>query len=64
MVNSCSDHSNARNEDASVCSCIPTRVVEEDLERRTNPFGKDQTGCFKVEQEMVFKGITGELVCK
>ena len=59
MAKSCSNSRDPRNQDDGSCACIPTRIVEEDLETGTNPLGRDRASCIEVEEDMVFKGFDG-----
>ena len=62
MVSSCPNTPDTRKKDESFCSCLPTIIVEDALERNTNPLGKDQAGCVKVEGELILKGLEGLLL--
>ena len=62
MVRSCFAAPESRSTNDKSCSCIPTRIVEEDLETQTNPLGKERSGCIKVEEDMVLKGLEGTII--
>ena len=59
MAKTCSDSPDPRAEGSDSCTCIPTRIVEDDLEIGINPLGRDRAGCVEVEEEMIFKDLTG-----
>ena len=59
MVSSCPNAPDTRKEDVESCACLPTMMVEEALEKKANPLGKDRAGCVKVEGNMILKGLEG-----
>ena len=60
MVKTCFDSVKTSGENEKSCSCIPTRIVEQDLEAQTSPLGQNSVGCITVEQEIVLKGLKGK----
>ena len=41
------------------CSCLPTVLVEQSLNREVNPLGSQQKMCVNLNQKMVFPDLEG-----
>ena len=60
MADACPANLMTRSEDLKECACLPTRVVEQDLESGISPLGRKHQGCVKVESKMIFENYQGK----
>ena len=47
--------------DRNNCTCLPTSMVEQDIEAGVNPLGRSLKDCVKVEQTLMFPQVNGKV---